>query len=145
MFRPNNVLQCIVVTLIAICSLLVPRHSSAQVADLTYRVYLIGDTGGSDPANPSSALRRLKELLAAESSQSAVVFLGDNIYCCGLPDSSSARRAQAEMRIDSAIDAVDGFAGRTIFIPGNHDWGASVSILSRNIASTATLHRGPSW
>ncbi len=125
MFRPDNMLQCILVALIAICSLSVPQHSSAQVADLTYRVYLIGDTGASETANPSAALRRLKELLAAESSRSAVVFLGDNIYCCGLPDSSSARRAQAEMRIDSAIDAVDGFAGQTIFIPGNHDWGAT--------------------
>ena len=75
-----------------------------------------------------TALGRLKEMLGTESAQSAVVFLGDNIYCCGLPDSASAKRAQAEMRIDAAIDAVAGFAGRIIFIPGNHDWGDSGSI-----------------
>jgi len=88
-----------------------------------YRVYLIGDTGGANAPGTLPALAELRRHLLQESENSAVVFLGDNIYCCGMPDSAHVKRAQAEMRLDEAINAVEGFKGRTIFIPGNHDWG----------------------
>lgn len=99
------------------------QASTATRSDLAYRVYLIGDTGGANEPGTVPALNRLREELKAEGENSAVVFLGDNIYCCGLPDSSSLDRAKAEMRLNESFSALDGFAGRTIFIPGNHDWG----------------------
>jgi len=112
---------------IAIVSVMssVSTESLAQELEVTYRVYLIGDTGGANEPGDLPALHRLKSVLSEESESSAVVFLGDNIYCCGLPDSSSSSRSKAEMRLEEALFAVDGFAGQTFFIPGNHDWGAA--------------------
>jgi hypothetical protein len=99
------------------------RDASSSIPNLAYRVYLIGDTGGANAPGTVPALNRLRETLRGEGENSAVVFLGDNIYCCGLPDSASAGRAKAEMRLNESFSALDGFSGRTIFIPGNHDWG----------------------
>ncbi len=92
--------------------------------EAVYRVFLIGDTGGANAPGTLPALQELRRQLQSEGENSAVVFLGDNIYCCGLPDSAASGRSKAEMRLNEAINAVDGFAGKTIFIPGNHDWGS---------------------
>ncbi len=102
---------------------ILPSRSHAQQLDVVYRVYLIGDTGGTNFPGDAPALQHLKTVLSAEGESSAAVFLGDNIYCCGMPDSASEKRSQAEMRIDEALMAVEDFAGETYFIPGNHDWG----------------------
>lgn len=88
-----------------------------------FRVYLIGDTGGANAPGDVTALQQLRAHLLREGENSAVVFLGDNIYCCGMPDSGAVGRARAEMRLDEALNAVEGFKGRTVFVPGNHDWG----------------------
>jgi len=91
-------------------------------SDLAYQVFLIGDTGGAslDPLEP--ALRLLKRQLAQAGDNAAVVFLGDNIYCCGLADSGTVRRPRDEARLRAQLSAVDDFKGRIVFLPGNHDW-----------------------
>ena len=108
------------VALLLLVFALIPASAQEQPV---YRVYLIGDTGGANAPGTLPALQELRRHLLQEGENSAVVFLGDNIYCCGMPDSAAAKRNQAEMRLDEAINAVEGFEGRTIFIPGNHDWG----------------------
>ena len=71
-------------------------------------------------------LRLLKQQLAAAGpEQSAVVFLGDNIYPRGLPDSADVGYADAERRIMDQLSAVEEFGGRIVFVPGNHDWNDS--------------------
>ncbi|GIV58309.1 MAG: hypothetical protein KatS3mg042_1222 [Rhodothermaceae bacterium] len=95
---------------------LAPLPASA----LRYRAFLIGDAGAATPETP--VLRLLRAQLDTTGPNAAVVFLGDNAYCCGLPDSGDARRATAEARLRAQIDAVRDFAGRVVFIPGNHDW-----------------------
>lgn len=70
----------------------------------------------------SPTLRLLRAQTQAAGEASAVVFLGDNIYCCGLPDSAAAHRAEAERRLRTQLDAVKDAPGRIIFLPGNHDW-----------------------
>ena len=92
-------------------------------SELVYRVFLIGDTGGASSVGSEPALNMLRDMLSSADSNSAVVFLGDNIYCCGLPDSSSELRSLAEMRIGEIIRTVEDFPGRIVVIPGNHDWG----------------------
>lgn len=106
--------------LLVLAAWLLPAQAQENPA---YRVYLIGDTGGANAPGTLPALQELRRHLLQEDENSAVVFLGDNIYCCGMPDSAHAKRAQAEMRLDEALDAVEGFKGRTVIIPGNHDWG----------------------
>ena len=116
--RPLLVLSAVMMVLF-----LRPAQAQETSADLAYRVYLIGDTGGANAPGTLPALNELARRLQSEGENTAVVFLGDNIYCCGLPDSAAESRARAEMRLDEALNAVEGFAGRTILIPGNHDWG----------------------
>jgi hypothetical protein len=64
----------------------------------------------------------VKDGLEAHSAPAVVVFLGDNIYPRGMPDSTSPRRPEMERRIDAQLHALDGTMARGIFIPGNHDW-----------------------
>lgn len=96
-----------------------------QPADTTraYTVYLIGDAGepSSNPTEPS--LRLLKRKLDEAGPNSAVVFLGDNIYPSGMPPPNAATRSDAERRINEQLAAVEDFEGQVVFVPGNHDWG----------------------
>ncbi len=89
---------------------------------LVYRVFLIGDAGSPASEGFADPLPLLVDHMSAAGEQSAVVFLGDNIYCCGLPDSSDPGRATAETRLRRQLDAVRDHPGRVVFIPGNHDW-----------------------
>jgi hypothetical protein len=99
----------------------VPQPPPASDVETT--VYLIGDAGvpalGGDPV-----LQALTEDVAdaAAAATPIILFLGDNIYPRGMPDSSAPNRADAERRLAAQIEvAVETGAG-TIFIPGNHDW-----------------------
>ena len=92
-------------------------------AELSYQVFLLGDAGGSD--EPSLLLQTLPDILNEAGEDAAIIFLGDNIYCCGLPDSSSQDRPKAETRLRNQLDAVKDFEGRIVFVPGNHDWNHS--------------------
>jgi len=104
------------------------HHNWEQVpsppdSELSYEVFLIGDAGGID--EPSLVMAQLQSKLEAAGEDAAVVFLGDNLYCCGLPDSASVDRPQAEKRLLAQLEAVESFEGRIVFIPGNHDWNHS--------------------
>lgn len=90
--------------------------------DLLYKVFLIGDTGSPSVQSIEPSFALLQEQLKAAGKQSAVIFLGDNIYPSGLPDSTHPDRSRAESILNRQLMIVDGFEGRVIFIPGNHDW-----------------------
>lgn len=91
-------------------------------SEIIYTTYLIGDAGG-DTAQSKNALELLRTKLKAENpDQTAVVFLGDNIYPEGLHKKDHELRSQDEARLNAQINAVKDFKGRITFIPGNHDW-----------------------
>ncbi len=100
-------------------------REAPPASELAYRVYLIGDAGAAPPGGTTPALSLLKSQISREGKNAAVVFLGDNLYCCGLPDSASTQRDSAEYRLLAQIDAVKEFKGRIVFVPGNHDWNNS--------------------
>ena len=54
-------------------------------------------------------------------ASTAVVFLGDNIYPRGMPDSTERSRQDAERRLDAQVAAASN-ASNVYFVPGNHDW-----------------------
>lgn len=87
-----------------------------------YKIYLIGDAGAPSSERTEPSLRFLKSMLDRESPQSAVVFLGDNLYPSGMPDSTDIYRPEAERRMLEQLRTIEDFAGRIIFIPGNHGW-----------------------
>jgi hypothetical protein len=87
-------------------------------------LFVIGDAGvprvGFEPV-----LAALQREASASGGKSVIVFLGDNIYPRGLPDSSYLPdRIEAERRIGAQVFAAESSHATTIFIPGNHDWDA---------------------
>ncbi|RNC82994.1 MAG: hypothetical protein ED557_09735 [Balneola sp.] len=89
---------------------------------LIYKVFLIGDAGAPTLDKQEPTLRLLQQFLSESGERSAAVFLGDNLYTSGLPDSLHPDRAKAEARLNEQLKTVKDFEGRIIFIPGNHDW-----------------------
>jgi hypothetical protein len=82
-----------------------------------YSVYLIGDAG--EDTISGKALLLLKEQLEADP-ESAVVFLGDNVY----PDGFIINERKSEAGIESQLNILKDYKGSAYFIPGNHDWDA---------------------
>jgi hypothetical protein len=97
-----------------------PGPSPGGREEAAVRLFLIGDAGGS-ANNP--VLRALQRELEGDGARSLVLFLGDNVYPNGLPDSSSRGFQRAERRLRGQIEAVRAVGARGVFLPGNHDWG----------------------
>ncbi len=55
----------------------------------------------------------------------AVIFLGDNLYENGLPDTTAGDRELMESRLTFQLDILKPFKGRVYYVPGNHDWNKS--------------------
>ncbi len=85
-------------------------------------VYLIGDAG-APAVKDEPVLQALEKMLDEDPSHSVAVFMGDNIYPDGMPDSVSVGRKEAERRLQAQLEAVKNSKSRGIFIAGNHDWG----------------------
>jgi hypothetical protein len=83
---------------------------------------LVGDAGNGvfkDTINYSSSLvNNLNEV----DNNSTLLFLGDNIYPAGMPAEKNSERDDAVKKLQEQIDIASAFKGKTIFIPGNHDW-----------------------
>ena len=91
-----------------------------------YSVYLIGDTGAPKIDQPDPVFTALTKHLEREGKNSAIIFLGDNIYHNGLPPEDRVDEAEnrrlAEKKLLVQLEAIDDFKGEIYFIPGNHDW-----------------------
>lgn len=98
---------------------LVPAASPAEV-DVT--LFLIGDAGA--PAAPPDSEPVLAALRAATATapNPVILFLGDNVYPRGMPDSADPGRPEAERRLNAQLDVVRAARARGVFVPGNHDW-----------------------
>jgi len=110
--------------LVAACAGARPPVAPAPVpagANVETTLFLIGDAGAPAPGG-EPVLYALAEALGSAAGERVVVFLGDNIYPRGLPDSAAPDRAEMERRIDTQMGVVLGAGARGIFVPGNHDW-----------------------
>jgi hypothetical protein len=97
-----------------------PVPAPANV-EIETSVFFIGDAG--EPAEDGEpSLIGLATELTDHPEETLVVFLGDNVYPRGLPDSSHQNRAQYERYLAEQIDVVVETEALGIFIPGNHDW-----------------------
>jgi len=95
---------------------LVPAAPAGQIV---HSLFLLGDGGVPAPDDP--VLAALRAGVAEAPDRSTVLFLGDNVYPRGLPDSEAPNRGDAEARLRAQIEAARG-AAQVIFVPGNHDW-----------------------
>lgn len=94
---------------------------SEQKTNIPYEIFLIGDTGSLSRNSPDPVLQTLSAHLK-EDQESAVIFLGDNVYPRGLPAKGHLLRKDAEQALDAHKKALEGYHGKVIFISGNHDW-----------------------
>ncbi len=99
------------------CILLFVSFSLFAQESSDYSVYLIGDAG--EDTIPGKALLMLKEELL-KNPNSAVVFLGDNVYPAGLKPNDKG----SESHLESQLSILKEYQGQVYFIPGNHDWAA---------------------
>jgi len=110
--------------LVAGCGVAHPLTQPAAMAapeEVAASVILIGDAGSPNPAG-EPVLSALAREAARDPSRTTIVFLGDNVYPRGIPDSGSHARAEAERRLGDQLAVVRNSGARGIFIPGNHDW-----------------------
>lgn len=90
--------------------------------NISHRFYLIGDAGNANEENARKLFRVFGERLAKADSASTLIFLGDNVYPAGMPNKGSQFRQSAEEKLNMQLELSKKFKGKTIFIPGNHDW-----------------------
>jgi hypothetical protein len=84
-------------------------------------VFFIGDCG--EPTAKNDPIGKvLRREVALADTNSAVLFLGDNVYPFGIAQEGGLGRKRAEEILESQASWVDSLKARGIFIPGNHDW-----------------------
>lgn len=91
------------------------------VSNQPFEVFLIGDTGAMSRGKTEPVMEMMRKHMD-KSPQSAVIFLGDNIYPRGLPPIGNILRKDAEAALNKYREILNGYTGRVIFISGNHDW-----------------------
>ncbi len=131
MNKINSIITFIGVLSIYGCGSLYPNYLDEDASkiintedkNLEKRFYLIGDAGAADSEESSEALAAFNVLIENEDTASDhLIFLGDNIYPKGLPAKGEKGREQAKNRLDNQLEVAKNFKGKTLFIPGNHDW-----------------------
>ncbi len=103
----------------------VENSAQPDESDRLFSVFLVGDAGDAslNPLEPSLSV--LREKLQQTGENSAVVFLGDNVYPHGLPREDHRKRQRAEKRLQAQFKSVENYEGEVIFLSGNHDWNSS--------------------
>ncbi len=129
MTRNRAICLSIAATLLAACTTsAIEKVTDQQVAAHSdaIELFLIGDAGLPAPGG-EPVLQALRHQLTADTLHKLVVYLGDNAYPHGLPDSSAPDRKQAERSLDAQVAVLRETHTPGIFVPGNHDWDAGSS------------------
>lgn len=103
----------------------IPEDNIANIEidkTISHTFYLIGDAGNSKIGEMSLPVQALKSRLESATSNSSVVFLGDNIYPLGMPKKGHENRAFSEHQLNVQTGLVKDSKASAIFVPGNHDW-----------------------
>ncbi|HEX6643645.1 MAG TPA: metallophosphoesterase [Gemmatimonadales bacterium] len=95
--------------------------AAADPAAIETSLFLIGDAG-EPHSDGEPVLAALERQVTEAPARKAIIYLGDNIYPTGLPDTGAAGRETAERQLLMQIEVGVRTQTPTIFIPGNHDW-----------------------
>lgn len=96
---------------------------AADSINAAHTFYLIGDAGNAGDSSTNATLSNLEKRLKKSDTHSTLIFLGDNIYPIGIPaDKKHPEYESAVKKINRQLEITKDFKGKTIFIPGNHDW-----------------------
>ena len=97
-----------------------PPAPAVDPAGIETTLFLIGDAGA--PHEDEPVLAALERMVLEAPAAKLIVYLGDNIYPMGLPDTGTTGRENAEKQLLPQIAVATRTETRTIFVPGNHDW-----------------------
>ncbi|RMZ60338.1 metallophosphoesterase [Chryseobacterium nematophagum] len=87
-----------------------------------FKIFLVGDAGNADEIQAQHTLKFLKNKLDSADSNSMLIFLGDNIYPLGMPKDTDEEYPLAKKKLENQLIITQNFKGKTLIIPGNHDW-----------------------
>ncbi|OIQ30119.1 MAG: phosphoesterase [Bacteroidetes bacterium MedPE-SWsnd-G2] len=129
MTRTLRIAFCLVLfAIVYSCATLEAQFDSSEVKSYpegktkVHSFYLLGDGGNSLIDSSSPAIIDFAKAAKDATENSTAIFLGDNIYPKGMPKKDNDLRVLAEHQLDVQIASVKDFKGKTLFIPGNHDW-----------------------
>uniref|UniRef100_UPI00261862AF metallophosphoesterase n=1 Tax=uncultured Chryseobacterium sp. TaxID=259322 RepID=UPI00261862AF len=88
----------------------------------SFQLFLVGDAGNADEPQAQQTLNFLKNKLDSANKNSMLIFLGDNIYPVGMPKVSDKEYQLARIKMENQLKITKNFEGKTLVIPGNHDW-----------------------
>lgn len=98
------------------------ESKAIPAAEPEYSLFLIGDAGKPASDRQEPTFKILQAAMQQRGEQSMAIFLGDNIYPYGLPDSDEADYTESRRRILEQVKILDNYPGKAVFVPGNHDW-----------------------
>lgn len=107
-------------------------ENAIDSSKIVHTFFLIGDAGNANEDKAQQTLDLLSNQLKKADKNATLLFLGDNIYPKGLPNTDSPNeRIIAENKLTNQLKLSKNFKGKTIFIPGNHDWYSGMKGLDR--------------
>ncbi|MCD0475353.1 metallophosphoesterase [Flavobacterium sp. EDS] len=107
-------------------------QNALDTTKIAHTLYLVGDAGNADEEQAQQTLELLHKRLQSSDKNSTLLFLGDNIYPYGFPNPKDIdATALAEKKLTNQLELTKGFNGKTIFIPGNHDWYSGIEGIER--------------
>ncbi|KNB61726.1 metallophosphoesterase [Chryseobacterium sp. Hurlbut01] len=97
------------------------QNSDAK-AENDFKIFLVGDAGNADEPQAQQTLDFIKNKIDSADKNSMLLFLGDNIYPLGMPKESDKDYPLAKQKLENQLAITKNFKGKTLVIPGNHDW-----------------------
>lgn len=102
--------------------LLASSRLCAQTDTIAQRIILIGDAGELASNGHHPVVEAIKKNITLDK-KTTILYLGDNIYPNGLPDSIGGKDfLMYKAILDSQLSIADNTPAKVIMIPGNHDW-----------------------
>ena len=116
-----RMLLLLAIALPACSARIVPPSTVAPAVrdDIAATVFLIGDAGAPKRSG-EPVLEALQRALAGHPDSTLILFLGDNAYPLGLPDSADGSFPEIARRLRAQVDFARDVP--VVFVPGNHDW-----------------------
>jgi hypothetical protein len=95
--------------------------SHAQTDTIVQRIFLVGDAGELKK-NRHPVIDGLIKNIDWNDKRNTIIYLGDNVYPEGLPQSGDKNFLTKQKIIDYQLSVVKDKKAKAFFVPGNHDW-----------------------
>ena len=97
-----------------------PENRSEPAGQPDFTLFLFGDTG--NPHCAKAVNSHFYTNLLKHETESAVLFLGDNVYPNGIPYKSGEKKKIAQAKLKVHLNELVDYSHRAYFLAGNHDY-----------------------